>query len=171
VTLHWQAPANTVVTQYLVEAGSSPGAADLARILTGTTTPSLIAQAVPDGIYYVRIRAVGDNGVGTPSSEASFAVGGPSSPCAASAPSNLAVVVAGHAVQLTWSASPGPCSPTHYVVLAGSAPGLSDRAQVLASNAVFAAAAPAGTYYVRVVAVTASGASAPSNEVVVTVRP
>lgn len=70
VTLSWTLPAaSTAVTGYRLEAGSQPGLAD---ILTSSLspTPSFGAAGVPAGRYYVRIRALNDNGVSAPSNEA-----------------------------------------------------------------------------------------------------
>jgi hypothetical protein len=84
------------------------------------------------------------------------------------APTNLAASVSGLSVNLVWEASAN--SPTQYIIQAGSAPGLSNLAQipVSASRTSFGGSAGSGTYYVRVVAVNADGVSTPSNEVVVT---
>jgi predicted nicotinamide N-methyase len=83
------------------------------------------------------------------------------------APSGLAVVVAGASVTVTWRAPTTGCSPTQYVIEAGSAPGLSNLAAFSTGSAAttFAASAvPSGTYYVRVRSTALAGTSAPSNE-------
>jgi hypothetical protein len=74
-------------------------------------------------------------------------------------------------VSLTWFANPLSSPVTQYQLRAGSGPGLSNLAIVnLPGNQnAFSANAPPGTYYVRVVAINAFGASPPSNEVVITV--
>lgn len=79
--------------------------------------------------------------------------------------------VAGMMVALTWTPNTAGPPATAYQIHAGSAPGLSDLALVAVSATPtgFAASAPPGTYYVRVVAVNGSGLSAPSNEVVVVI--
>jgi hypothetical protein len=56
------------------------------------------------------------------------------------------------------------------VLVAGSASGLSNLAQAAVAGEELVAGAAPGSYYVRVVAVNAFGASAPSNEIVVTLR-
>src|SRR5262245_38921173 len=63
----------------------------------------------------------------------------------------------------------GP-APTGYLLQAGSGPGLSNLAVIsLPGNQTsFAADAPPGVYYVRVIAVNAAGTSGKSNELVVT---
>jgi hypothetical protein len=69
VTLTWGAPASGgAVTSYLVEAGSSPGLADLATLSTGSAGTVFNASA-PAGIYYVRVRAVNGGGAGATSGE------------------------------------------------------------------------------------------------------
>jgi hypothetical protein len=167
VLLSWLPPVGTSVLQYLVEAGSAPGTANIARLLT-PPTPSLLAQQVPHGAYFVRVRAVTATGTGDPSSDASFVVGNSVS-CGTTpaAPANLRATVVERVVQLTWEAPPGGCAASHFIVVAGSAPGLSDLAQLTMGGAVLVTPAPPGTYYVRVMAANASGASGSSNEIVV----
>ena len=53
VSLTWS--ASTGATSYVVEAGSASGVANLAVIDTGSTIPSLQANA-PPGNYFVRVR-------------------------------------------------------------------------------------------------------------------
>ena len=94
-------------------------------------------------------------------------------PCAAppDAPSNLAFLVNGSTVTLGWSLSPGPV--TSYIVEAGSASGLSDRASIDTGNiatSLVANGVGSGTYYVRVRGKNACGVGSASNEVAITVR-
>ena len=69
VTLTWDAPTSGgAVTSYLVEAGSSPGLADLATLSTGIANTVFHASA-PAGIYYVRVRGVNGGGASSASGE------------------------------------------------------------------------------------------------------
>jgi predicted nicotinamide N-methyase len=92
-----------------------------------------------------------------------------------SAPSGLSFMRAGSTVTLSWLAPTGGGGvPTSYILEAGSAPGLSDIATVstgAAATAITATAVPNGTYYVRVRAANAAGASGPANEVTIVVAP
>jgi hypothetical protein len=63
VTLQWQA-ASGDVTSYIVIAGSTPGAHDLAVVPTGTTATSLSVEGVGSGTYYVYVRATNGGGHG-----------------------------------------------------------------------------------------------------------
>ncbi|HXI28247.1 MAG TPA: fibronectin type III domain-containing protein, partial [Vicinamibacterales bacterium] len=168
VTLKWAAPAaGPVPTAYVVEAGSCPGLADLAQVPNGLAL-SLVAPGVGDGIYYVRVRGANANGVGVPSDEVAVVVGQPAS--APACAQGLSVSVNGSTVALGWSPVPGA---TTYVIEAGSTSGLSNLANISTGSTspqFIAGGVPAGVYYVRVRAVTASGVSRPSNEVVVVVR-
>jgi hypothetical protein len=85
------------------------------------------------------------------------------------APQALLATVQGTAVTLQWTENPFGPVITGYQVHAGSAPGLSNiGVMALAASArTFSVPAPPGTYFVRLVAVNAAGASAPSNEAVV----
>jgi hypothetical protein len=172
VAISWNPPASGGVLQYVLEAGSAPGIVNIARLETGHNATSLVAQDVPTGTYFIRLRAVTSAGIGQPSSDARFVVGGESG-CASApaAPTNVAASITGGAVQLTWATPGGACAPTHYLVQAGSASGLSDLAQVTVGGQGLAANAPPGTYFVRVLAINAHGASAASNEIVLSVTP
>jgi hypothetical protein len=78
--------------------------------------------------------------------------------------------VQGTGITLQWTENPlGPVI-TSYQVQAGTASGLVNIGVILlaASARTFAASAPPGTYFVRVVALNAAGASPPSNEAVLT---
>jgi hypothetical protein len=78
--------------------------------------------------------------------------------------------VVSFSVSLQWIANAAGPPATSYQIQAGSGPGRSDLAVVnLPDQTTFAADAPAGTYYVRVIAVNGAGASVASNEIVVTV--
>jgi hypothetical protein len=170
VSLGWVPPVGASILHYLVEAGSAPGAADLARVATADATPALIAHGVPIGTYYVRVRALTPTGYTAASSDVSLVVGNATA-CAGAplVPSDLRATVSGGTVRLTWSAPASGCSPTHYVVEAGSGSGASNLAQITVGGASLDAQAPPGTYYVRVRAAHGASSSASSNEVIVTV--
>jgi hypothetical protein len=166
VTLVWTAPAGAVAA-YIVEAGSSSGLANLASFSTGNAQTTLVAQGVPPGTYYVRLRAVDPAGAAGPASnEVVLSVGG----CVAPGPPAGLTVIAnsGGTVSLGWTAGSGAAS---YVIEAGSAPSLSNltTADIGAATAFTANAVGPGTYYVRVRARSACGTSAPSNEIALVV--
>jgi hypothetical protein len=85
-------------------------------------------------------------------------------------PPTLTANVAASLVSLVWTIPAGP-PPARFEIHAGSGPGLSNIAIVAvpASTSTFSAAAPPGTYFVRILVFSASGASAASNEVAVVV--
>lgn len=67
VTLQWTASTLTAVTGYILEAGRTQGANDIAVIpVSGTTFGT---AGVPPGVYFVRVRGVNANGIGLPSNE------------------------------------------------------------------------------------------------------
>lgn len=74
VSLSWNAPATgSPPSSYIIEAGSTSGAANLFNGNVGNVT-SLNAQA-GDGAYFVRVRAVNACGTSGPSNEVNFRVG------------------------------------------------------------------------------------------------
>ena len=89
---------------------------------------------------------------------------------APNAPTNLAAIVNGNAVTLTWTAPATGTPATSYVVVASLSPGGTPIAGFPLQNTTLAVSGvPNGVYYVRVIAANAEGASGPSNEIVVVV--
>ena len=67
VTLTWAPPGFSTVTEYILEAGTTPGAKNIASIKVGGTTFSV--GGVPSGVYHLRVRAVNAVGVSGPSTD------------------------------------------------------------------------------------------------------
>ena len=82
------------------------------------------------------------------------------------APPTVNAQVVGGAVSLTWDAVAGA---TGYILEAGTGPLRTDIVTLPVATTVLNAAAPPGTYYVRVYATGAAGASAPSKELILIV--
>lgn len=149
-------------TSYVLEGGTASGLANALVSDLGNVTH--LQGPVPAGTYYARVRAVGALGASAPSNEVAITITG-TAPCVTPPPppTEYAAQVAGLSVQLSWSASP---SATSYVLEAGTNAWL---ANILNANAgattTLGASAPAGIYFTRVRAANACGASAPSNEV------
>jgi len=170
VSLTWQPPAGDAPTSYVLEAGSTTGQTNLANFDTGTTLPSFIADDVPSGTYYVRVRGKNAAGIGPPSNEIVVPVVG----CAGAlgAPTGLAAIVAGYTVMLTWTAPVGTCLPTSYFIQAGSAPGLSDLASAdlrTTATSYTASGVEPGQYYVRIRGLIAGRLGDASNELFVSI--
>ena len=69
VELRW-APAPGPVAVYIADVGNRPGTSNLpAREVRDVAQPVLVAQRVPRGIYYVRVRAANGCGSSPPSAE------------------------------------------------------------------------------------------------------
>lgn len=165
VVLTWQAPTTATTEQvsgYLIEAGFSPGETlgtlALGNVLTHTIT------GAPSGVFYVRLRAQTAAGLSPPSNEVQLATGQSAPPLA---PQALLATVQGTTISLRWTENPIGPAITGYYLQAGTAPGLADLGALpLPPTArTFAVNAAPGTYFVRVVAVNAAGASVASNEV------
>ena len=165
VQFTWLPPsAPDPVLAYVLEAGFT----------TGTTAVSVplgpvlgFATAAPDGVYFVRVRAVTAAGTGPASNEVRVALGQAAPPLA---PVALLATVQNRLVTLQWTENPlGPVI-TSYQIQAGTATGITDIGVIpLAATArTFSLTAPPGTYFVRLVAANSSGASGPSNEAVLT---
>ncbi len=84
------------------------------------------------------------------------------------APQGLGYSIGGSSVYMWWGAPGSGEAPTGYVIEVGTAPGRSDLGTIDVGRADrYTAAVASGTRYVRVRAVNARGAGAPSNEVVI----
>jgi hypothetical protein len=163
VDIAWAPDTGSRPTSYFLDVGSSPGATDLASIpMAGTR---LTAPGVPNGRYYLRVRAANSAGVSAPSAEVVANVGVCAPPLP---PSGLAFTLNGSTLSLSWQ--PSPSGGVVYTILAGSTSGASDIAQapVGAVTALNAPGVPPGRYFIRIRAVTSCGA-ADSNEVQVVV--
>jgi hypothetical protein len=153
-------------TGYQLEAAVSP----LGAVASVPVAARATATNVPDGTYFVRVRAVNAAGVSLPSAEVAVIVGVAACGAPPVAPVALTQSVAGGLVTFAWTPGAGGCAPTHYVLSAGSAPSLSNIVSLnVGLQTALAAPAPPGTYYVRVAAANAWGTSVPSNEVVVSI--
>ncbi|MGE3191553.1 MAG: hypothetical protein AB7N90_17850, partial [Vicinamibacterales bacterium] len=92
----------------------------------------------------------------------------PAAAAAPTAPANLAASVSGSTVTLSWTAAGN--GPTGYILQAGTASGQTSTTVALAGSATgYVTTAPAGTYFVRLVATNADGTSPASNEITVVV--
>lgn len=168
VTLTWTAPASgSPPSEYVIEAGSATGLADLANFATGSSATTFSTSGVGAGRYYLRVRSSNAAGRSAPSQEALLVVGGMCS--SAPAAPTLTTQVSGSTVTLSWTAPAGAAS---FVLEAGSATGLSNlvNSDVGGGTSYVATGVGAGTYYVRVRATNSCGTGSPSNESVVTVR-
>jgi Tol biopolymer transport system component len=170
LSIRWMAPSTGgEVSAYMIEAGSAPGLSDVAVFSTGSPGPGYTAWGVPDGTYFVRIRATNAAGVSAPSNEAVLVVGCTGAP----GPPGVfhGEVLQWGLVHLVWTPPvlPPMSSNGHtgYVVEAGSAPGLSNLGMFLVDphqTFVHFLGVRDGVYYVRVKATNACGSGAPSNE-------
>lgn len=165
ITLSWIPPAaGGAVSTYIVQAGTASGAANVFNGAVGAGTA--VSGAVAPGTYFLRVFAQSAGGTSGPSNEASVSVG---PACATPSAPALSGSRSGNVVSIAWSTpSGGPV--TGYTVIAGSTTGASNvfSGGVGLTNTV-SAAVGSGPYFIRVVANAACGASAASNEVVVSV--
>jgi hypothetical protein len=169
VSLTWQAPTAPAspVSGYLLDVGFAPGT-------TTITTPLghvvAFAATAPDGVFFVRVRAVTAAGPSAPSNEVQIVTGQAGPPLA---PLAFAAVAVGTSLGVQWAENPlGPVI-AGYLLEGGSAPGLANlgTAAFGATTRAFAGNVPSGTYYLRVRAGNAAGLGPPSNEVVVVAQP
>ena len=169
VILTWNSPTTGgAPTAFVLMAGSSAGTSNLAQSSVGLTN-SATATNVPAGTYFVRIIATNASGTSAPSNEIVVTVGGGGA-CnlAPAVPTGLTTSSSGSNVSISWQRPAVGCAPTSYILQAGSAPGQSNLANFNTgsdSTSFSAGGVGAGTYYIRVIAVNAAGASGPSQDV------
>lgn len=162
VRLAWKPGAGTASSvTYRIEAGSTSGSSNL--VVSPTRTTSVLARAVPDGVYWVRVRAEKSGAWSAPSNEVAVRVGCAGPP---SAPAGVASQVSGSNVAIGWQPVAGASG---YVLDAGSAPGAADLGSIPVATNGLSATVGDGTYYVRVRATSSCGSSAASSEIVIRV--
>ena len=143
-----------------------PGLADIATLSTASMATTFSAGGVPDGLYFLRVRAMNATGFSGPSNEIELQVGAPP-PLIPGPPSGLTAVSAGSSITLSWVAPTSGGSPSSYTIEAGSTPGSKNLAMLATGTAAMTyttGGVANGSYYVRVRAVNAAGTSTPSNE-------
>ena len=164
VSLSWSPPVSGgPVTTYVAQVGTQPGAANLFNGAIGAATA--VSGALGAGTYYVRIHGQNAAGLGPASNQVAVTVGG----CTLPAAPVLSGSRSGNVISIGWTTpSGGPV--TGYTVQAGPTSGSSAlfNGAVGALNAV-SAPVGAGSYFIRVLATSACGTSASSNEVSITV--
>lgn len=171
-TMTWAPPVNvppvTLLTYY-IEAGSMEGSSNLAFFPTGNTQTTYVTPPVPNGSYWLRVRAQSAGGLSPASDEVRVVIGPPPP----EPPVLSGAVIGPGAVLVQWTAPAAPgAAITGYQLRAGIAPGWNDVGTLdfPASTLSFATGGlPSGTYYVRVVALSSQGPSEASNELVITV--
>jgi len=176
LTLRWTAGALTLSpvgtpSAYIIEAGSASALSDLANFSTGNAGTTFVAQSVPAGIYYLRVRATNAAGTSAASNQVVATIGGASAP--PGAPSGVTTTVTGSNIVINWVAPTTGGAPAAYIIQAGSSAGLSNLANFSTGNTATSFAAGgigAGTYFLRVLATNAVGTSGPSNEAILIVR-
>lgn len=164
VALGWSAAVSA--SSYRIEAGATSGSSSLGAIALGNVTSYL--TSAPLGTYYVRVRAANRCGVSTPSNEIVIPLDGTTSLPAA--PTGLAARVEGRTVTIGWTPATAGGLASRYQVDAGTSPGGVVGSFVTTTPRLVVPNAPPGTYYVRVRALNAAGASGPTSDVVVTIR-
>lgn len=161
-SMSWSPPASGQVTGYLIEAGSMPGASNVATLPVGPTTTSYSVVG-PPGTYYVRVRA--RNLCGSAVSD-DVLISLASTCSVPSAPGPPVAAVTGPQVSITWAPASGA---TNHVFEAGSAPGLRNLVNSSVAGTALNASAPPGVYYVRARGRNACGVGPASPETVVAV--
>ena len=168
VTVSWAAPTTgDPVTNYVLEGGSAPGLADYGRVDMGTAM-SFTLGGVPDGTFWLRLRAANGAGTGPATAELALVMRS-SGGCVGlpMAPVQHAPAVAGTMATLAWTPPTEGVTPLSYVIVAGSAPGLSNVAVLDLGSPATSVSGPvaAGTYFVRMAARGSCGMGLLSNEV------
>lgn len=166
VTVGWTAAlTGSAPSSFVVEVGTAPGTTTLPT----QSVPAPATQAtltLPAGTYYARVRSVNAVGASAPSPEATVTVVDPGP--IPGPPGMFSARTAGTTVIFTWTAPTLGDPPTHYLLEAGSAPGLSNIAAIDTGgiNSSFSVpGVPPGTYWVRARAANAAGIGAPSPDV------
>ncbi len=167
IGIEWGPPLNGADPRgYLLEAGTSPGGSELARGRPIGPETFYEVAGVPPGTYYLRVRAVSAGGIGPASDEVELVVGPTGCAARPEPPTDLDAVVNGGIVTLTWTESVTPGVSGYRIVGNPFGSGASFSTLVPAGTTTFSAPAPRGVFVVRVRAVSACGASAASNDVV-----
>lgn len=170
VVLSWRAGmGGSAPLGVLLEAGTSPGAANLGSIPLPISTQTTVPN-VPNGTYYARVYAVNASGRSAASNEVRIDMpGGGGGPCVPPPASSLAASVNGTTVGFAWAPVAGVAGYNLEVSLSPTSPAVLSQTFGPGTTSFAYPNAPAGTYYARVVSGAACGAQTGSNVVSLTV--
>lgn len=169
VTLTWSAVPGA--TAYNLVAGTASGSSNIASVNLPTSITTVVVNA-PVGTYYVRVRGIAGAIQGQFSNEAVVTVGGappppPPGTCSVVTPPTVTASATGGSVSVNWTAVAGASNYSLQfsrfpggTELTVNAPGTQTSTQQYVGLV--------GTFYVRIVAVTACG-NATSQEVAFTI--
>lgn len=165
------------ITGYVIDAGFAPGVPFVQFPTTGVVNPNTLPQLLaslnlagaPNGSFYVAVRSANGAVLGPPSAEVNVNI---TNTCVApGSPNNLTSIVRGSQAWLAWNPGNGGL-PTTYILQASLFSGANFDSAIVAQGAIaaptFNVNVPPGTYYVRIYAANACGASGFSNEISVT---
>lgn len=165
VTISWRPdPSGGQPTDYLIYAGTTSGGSQLVNGQSVGNQTS-VSERMPNGTYYVRVRARNSAGTSPLSTQVMFRVG-----ATLASPTGFAANWDGTNATLSWIASAADSAeqvPSLYVLEAGTGPGLANVAAVPLTSTAFSVNIPRGVYYTRVRAVNQHGDSDPTHDLVV----
>jgi predicted phage tail protein len=163
-TVTWTPPSGSdpPVTSYSLAVGSGSGASNVG-VFTFSPATSYTTPALPTGTYYARLIAHNQSGASAPSNEVTFTTSDPQPP---SPPTGLTVSPSSTSATFSWAPSSGAAS---YDVEIGTSSGNSNVGVFTATITTYTQSLSAGSYFARVRARNATGVSAPSNEVSLTI--
>jgi Fibronectin type III domain len=164
-TLSWSAPSSdggSPVDGYLIEGGTSPSAASISDLVSGTTATM---SGLTDGtVYYFRVNAQNSNGDGAAATVTVTPRGSGSNSGSGSvpgAPTGLKTSSGDGFIALSWSppASPGSSPVTGYHVYLGQSSSLAGAREFTTSGPSFRLtdAENGSVYYIKVTALNATG--------------
>jgi hypothetical protein len=161
VTLNWTSGPGGRPERYELIVGSSSGQSDFGVFPMGPATS--ISAGAPDGTYFVRVQAANAGGSAL-SNEIMVTLGMPCVPPAP--PTNVVARRNGVVITVNWAPPASGTGTLSYTLVAGSMPGTSDVGTFeLGAVQTISAAAPRGSYFIRVRARNACGVSSDSTEV------
>lgn len=135
-------------TDYIIEAGSAPGLADLANVSSGTAATALTTRDVAAGTYFIRVRAVDAAGGSAASNEATVTVGAGGAVGPASNETIVTIAPPRSVAEGGVLSAPAPAGTSAQAIQAGSLLGaLSSAPLVQSGNLIYQGAfrVPSGT--------------------------
>lgn len=160
--LSWQLGQGGGTTSGLVFAvGSAPGASNLGFVPLRVSTSA--AAPIPVGTYFARLYAVGPGGVSAPSNELTLTVG--STGCGTPVGPTATANVSGQTVTVAWGAVAGAANYRVDVSMTSGGPLVLSQMLTGATTSLSASGAAAGTYFLKVTAISACGEQASGPEI------